>query len=69
MDQTIDKIILVSGIEALDTSEVNTVIDREKGSGYLCISQSIVYVPNESSGTYTVSLGFSKIENMGNIGG
>lgn len=69
MDQTIDKVLLVCNVDAVNFSQINVVIDDEKSKGYACISQSIVLIPNTTPEQYTVSLGFSKIESYGNMGG
>ncbi len=69
MDQSIDRVLLVCNVDSTHTSEVNSVIERERKMGYLCVSQSVVPVPNTSPVQYTFSLGFSRSESCGNVGG
>jgi len=69
MEQSIDKIIVVRAVEDSSFAEVNIVIAREAGDGYACISQSITAVPGSSPVHYAISLGFSKIDDSGNMGG
>ncbi len=69
MEQSIDKILVVRAVEDSSFSEVNAVIAREAGEGYACISQSITVVPGSSPIHYAISLGFSKIDDSGNMGG
>lgn len=69
MEQTIDKMILVRIVEGTSFEEVNTVIARENENGYACISQSIAAVPGTMPAQLAVSLGFSRIDDSGNMGG
>lgn len=69
MDQSIDKIVLVCDVTGADYARINTVIDQEKRNGFLCVSQSLTAVSNTIPVQYTVSLGFSKMESDGNMGG